>query len=376
MKILFTGGGSGGHFYPIIAVIDAVDDVAAERRLVDVVKHYMASSPYDEKKLFDRQVYFHQVPAGKMRAYFSPLNVIDAIKTGIGILKALIEVYTIYPDVVFSKGGKDSIPSTLAARFFRIPVVVHESDAVPGSANRWAGKFARRVAVGFPDAGQYFAHEKVAHTGTPVRKEITEPQHEGSRSFFQFEEDLPVLLILGGSQGAQAINEHVLDALPELVKRYYIIHQTGVRNFEQTSHVGKIVLEGSDFAHRYRPFAYLNDLQMKMAAGAAELAVCRSGATTIAELALWGLPSIMVPLPTAKHDHQKENAFAYARAGAAIVIEEVNLTPGVLVAEADRLVENTGLRKEMRDSAKSFAKPDAARVIAEELINIALEHEA
>lgn len=375
MKILFTGGGTGGHFYPILAVIDEIDSVAEEKRLVDIVKYYMASTPFDEKALFDRQVHYSRIPAGKVRAYFSPLNILGYVQTAIGILKAFFRVYVIFPDVILSKGGYDSVPVVVAAKFFGIPVVVHESDAVPGTANRWAGKFARRVGVAFAEAGQHFEHEKVAHIGNPVRRGLHEAQHEGGRGYFKLTDDVPIIAVVGGSQGARALNERILDALPELVKRYYVIHQTGVRNFDQTSHVAKIILEPSEFGHRYMPMPYLSELQLKMIAGCADLMIGRAGAGTIFEFAEWGVPSIIVPLPDSKRDHQKANAFAYARAGAAMVLEQENVTPGVLVAEVDRLVGDTELMAKMRNSAKSFAKPDAARILAEELVRIGLEHE-
>jgi UDP-N-acetylglucosamine--N-acetylmuramyl-(pentapeptide) pyrophosphoryl-undecaprenol N-acetylglucosamine transferase len=375
MKILFTGGSSGGHFYPTLAVIDALDELTAERKLLDVTKYYMAASPYDRKLLFERQVHYRRSPAGKVRAYFSLLNFFDFFKTALGVMKAIADLYVIFPDVVFGKGGYDSVPALAAARFLGIPVVIHESDAVPGSANRWAGKFARSIALGFPEAAKFFVHEKVAYTGNPVRKDLHEPQRSGGREFFGINEEIPVIVIFGGSQGSQALNERVLDALPELLNRYYVIHQTGERNFTETEHVAKIILEGHDFAYRYRPMAFFDTLGLKMAGGAGDVFVARAGASTIAELALWGVPSIIVPLPSAKHDHQRENAYAYARAGAAIVSEEANLTPAVLVAQVDRLVENTDKRQAMSTAAKAFSKPDAARVIAEELLTIALEHE-
>jgi UDP-N-acetylglucosamine--N-acetylmuramyl-(pentapeptide) pyrophosphoryl-undecaprenol N-acetylglucosamine transferase len=375
MKILFTGGASGGHFYPIIAVIDALDTLTAERKLLDVTKYYMAASPYDKKLLFDRLVHYKRTPAGKMRAYFSPLNFLDMFKTAIGVVKAIGDMYVIFPDVVFGKGGHDSIPALLAARFFGIPVVIHESDAVPGSANRWAGRFARSIALGFPEAAQYFVHEKVAYTGNPVRKELHEPQRSGGREFFKMEDDIPVIVAFGGSQGSEAINERILDALPELLNRYYVIHQTGARNFTETEHVSRIVLEGHEFKHRYHPVPFFDDLGMKMAGGVGDVFIARAGASTIAELALWGAPAIIVPLPSSKHDHQRENAYAYARTGAAVVSEQANLTATVLVAQVDRLIEDTAKREAMSRKAKEFSKPEAAKTIAEELLRIALEHE-
>lgn len=375
MKILLTGGGTGGHFYPNIAVAESINKIARAEKLLNPDIFYMAEKAYDKELLFQNNVQFKKVPAGKMRQYFSLLNIFDFFKMGWGILKAIFEVFSIYPDVIFAKGGYDSFPALFAAKLFGIPVVIHESDTVPGRVNIWAAKFAKKVALSYPEAAQYFKEKKVAYTGNPIRKEITQPIHTGAHEFLKLEENTPVILVLGGSQGAKIINDTILSALPRLVEKYQIIHQTGSAHFKEMKNTANLILENNKWKSRYKPYDYLNDLAMKMSAGVATLAVSRAG-STIFEIASWGLPSILIPITLSNGDHQRKNAFSYARTGAAIVIEEKNLAPSILEGEIDRLANNEGLLKEMREKTKEFAKIDAADKIARVLIEIGLEHES
>ena len=376
MKILFTGGGTGGHFYPIIAVAQEINIIVKEQRLLEPSLYYLAPDPFDEQLLFQNNITFKKSPAGKMRRYFSILNLFDIFKTGWGIVKATFQVFFIYPDVIFSKGGYASFPTVLAAKLFRIPIFIHESDSIPGRVNLWAGKFARRVALSYPEAAKYFPKEKVAHTGNPVRRELYTLAPEGAAEFLHLEAGVPVILILGGSLGAERINDTIIDVLPELVSKYQILHQVGKRNFNQVKTTAAVVLEGSEHAARYQPFEYLNDLALRMAAGSANIIISRAG-STIFEIAIWGIPSIIIPIPQElSNGHQHKNAFTYARSGAAVVIEQKNLTPHILAAEIHRLMDDKDRQKKMREAAKQFAHPDAAKKIAEELIRIALTHES
>jgi UDP-N-acetylglucosamine--N-acetylmuramyl-(pentapeptide) pyrophosphoryl-undecaprenol N-acetylglucosamine transferase len=373
MKILLTGGGTGGHFYPLIAVAEALRKVVKEEKLVDPTLYYMAPAKYDERALFENGIMYMPSYAGKVRRYFSLLNVTDAFKTTAGIVKALVAVWSIYPDVVFSKGGYVSFPVLLAARILHIPVVIHESDSHPGRVNLWAGKFAKRVAVSYKEAAEYFPQDKVAFTGNPVRKDLLEPIHQGAREYLKLDDPIPAITVLGGSQGSKRINESLIDILPELVKKYYVIHQTGKNNLDEMVNTAKVVLGESIHASRYKPFAYLNPLALRMAAGASSVVISRAG-STIFELALWKVPSIIIPIPEEISHDQKSNAFAYAASGACSVIEEVNLTPHVLSSEIDRIVEKPEVALAMKKGAEAFAHRDAADKIAREVIRIALEH--
>lgn len=376
MKIVFTGGGSGGHFYPIIAVAEEVLKIAEEKNLLEPRLYYIADSPYDARLLYEKGIEFRQTPAGKMRTYFSGANFLDTIKTTVGIMKAIPQLFSIYPDVVFSKGGYVSVPTVFAARLLRIPVMIHDSDAVPGRANLWAAKFAARIAVSYPSAAEQFPYpDKIAYTGNPVRAELMRPARHGAHEFLNLSPDIPTIFVIGGSQGAQAINNAILEALPTLVNDFQIIHQVGNNNFDEVSHIAAVALDNSPYATRYKPFGYLNDLAMKMAAGAADIVVSRAGSGSIFEIAEWEKPAILIPIPEDVSRDQRANAFAYARSGGAIVIEQANLTPHLIASEIRRVVGDAATRQRMAEGAQKFKRPDAARVIAEELLSLVVAHE-
>lgn len=375
MKILLTGGGTGGHFYPLIAVAESINKIVRDEKLLPVQLYFASDSPHDADMLLENNIEYINITAGKARRYFSLLNFFDFFKTFFGIIGALIKVFNLYPDVIFSKGGYASFPVLVAAKLLRIPVIIHESDSVPGRTNLWAGKFAKRIAVSYPEATKAFDEKKVAVTGNPVRNNIEMLQtKENSKQFLSLDENIPVILILGGSLGAKIINDQVLSILPKLVEKYYVIHQTGKANIEEVIGTANVVLTDNKFKIRYRPFDYLNNLSMNMSAGAADLIISRAG-STIFEIATWGIPSIIIPITDTNGDHQRQNAYNYARSGGAIVIEEVNLSPNILLSEITRLIEDKNLLKKMSDSAKSFVKTDASMLIAKEIINLGLQHE-
>jgi len=377
MKILFTGGGSGGHFYPIIAVAQAITKRAKERKILNPSLHYMAPSKYNPRALFDNDIEFISVPAGKVRRYFSLLNITDAFKTVYGCLLALIKMYSLYPDVVFGKGGYASFPTLFAAKLLKIPVIIHESDSKPGRVNLWAAKFARKIAISYSDAAEYFkktAPDRIAHTGNPVRADIILPLSNGAHDFLKLEQKTPTVLILGGSQGSQNINDVILAALPELLNRYQVIHQTGRANLEEIKSTTDIILKDHPYAYRYHPMDYLNDLTLRMSAGVADVIVSRAG-STIFEIAAWGIPSIIIPLPNSISHDQTSNAFSYGRTGAATVVQENNLSAHIIIGEIDRIHNNPTIQQSMREQAKTFARLDSSTLIADVLIDIALEHE-
>ena len=374
MRILFTGGGSGGHFYPIISIAEELNNLTKEKKLLELELFYMSPTPYNPGVLFENGIIYKKNTAGKLRRYFSILNFFDLFKTGWGTLVSLISVYRLYPDVVFGKGGYASFPVLLASRLLRIPVVIHESDTVPGRVNLWAGKFAARVAISYKEAAKYFPADKAVYTSQPIRKDVAKPITEGAREFLKIEENVPVVLVLGGSLGAENINDTVLEGLKNLVEKYSIIHQTGKNNIVEARATSEAVLFDSPFKNRYKAFDYLNTLALRMAAGVSSVVISRAG-STIFEIAAWGVPSIIIPIPESNGDHQRQNAFAYARAGACSVIEEGNLRPNILASEIERLVTNQAEREKMKLATESFYKPNAARLVAEEILKIALAHE-
>lgn len=246
---------------------------------------------------------------------------------------------------------------------------------MPGRVNLFAGRFARRVAVSFAEAAQFFPKDKTAWMGHPIRQDVIYPAvRSEAQEYLKLDEKLPIIWVLGGSQGAQIINDVVIDTLPELVKNYQIIHQVGPKNLKDTQTRILGVLSDESSRGRFKPFGFMNGLDLKMAAGAADLIISRAG-STIFEIAAWGVPSIIVPITESNGDHQRKNAFAYARAGACTVIEESNFKPNILLFEIQKILNNPAKMADMKSSAKAFAKSDAAEKIAEEIIDIALEHE-
>ncbi len=374
MKILFTGGGTGGHFYPIVSVAEEINALAREYRLIAPELYFMAPTPYDPAVLFDNGIIYKKNSAGKLRLYFSILNFFDLFKTGWGIITSTWDVFSIFPDVVFGKGGYASFPVLFAARLLGIPVVIHESDSVPGRVNRWAARFAKRIAVSYEEAAEFFPAEKVAYTGNPIRKELLEPLKSGAHEFLKLSNDVPTILVLGGSLGAQIINDTIVDILPDLLKEFQVIHQTGKANYSDVKNRVEAVLTGDPNKGRYKPFDYLNVLALRMAAGVADIIISRAG-SAIFEIAAWGVPAIIIPITETNGDHQRKNAYAYARSGAAVVIEESNLTSHILASEIRRLATDGKTREAMKQGAAAFVKKDSARIIAKEILAIALKHE-
>ena len=374
MKIAFTGGGPGGHFYPIVAVAESVRELADNEKIIGLKLYYLSDDPYDKEALFANGVEFLHISAGKRRLYSSIQNFFDIFKTAYGCVGALFSLFALYPDVVFSKGGYSSFPVLVAARILQVPVVIHESDCYPGRVNVWAGKFAKKVAVSYDEAAAFFPKDKVAEVGQPIRKEILDRKTEGAFEYLKLDHNIPTILVLGGSQGAEIINDAILDVITTLVKDYQIIHQTGVKNIDGVKARAEFFLHDNENKDRYVPMAFLTPLALKMASGAASLVISRAG-STIFEIASWGIPSIIIPINESNGDHQKKNAFNYARHGAATVIEEGNLSSGILVAEIKRFFGDKERQAKMAQAAKNFSQPDAAQKIARALLDIALSHE-
>jgi len=379
MKIVLAGGGSGGHFYPLIAVAEALEGLAKERTLIEPELFYVGPPPFDSEALVEHEITYIPGSAGRMRRYSSILNFFDVFKTGWGIVRATMGLFRLYPDVVFSTGGFAAFPTLYAARLLRIPVVIYDADAVPGRVSIWSARFARWIAIAHPDAAAGFSKkylEKIAVTGHPIRHEIETATAEGGYEFLKLDPGAPTIFVLGGSQGATTINETILSALLELIKRYNVVHQTGSANLAEVQSISSVILKDAPQKNRYRPFGLLNTLALRMSAGIASVIVSRAGSGTIFEIASWGIPAILIPIPTDISHDQTENAFSYARAGAATVLEQKNLAPHLLVAEIERILNDAALRTKMAEAARTFSRPNAARKVADILVETALEHES
>lgn len=369
-----AGGGTGGHFYPIVAVARALRELAEKERIARLDLILMSDFPYDESILKQEEIIFEKSPAGKLRRYFSFKNFSDIFKTFFGILRTLGKMFLNMPDAVFAKGGYASFPALVAARIFRIPVLLHESDAVPGLVNRWAGKFAEKIAISFQESAPYFPEEKTALLGNPIRKRVISGNADEARRVFDLEKNIKTVLILGGSQGSQKINDTVLTILPSLVENYNVVHQCGKLNYKETSQRAQVILKDYPFAKRYHSVPFLIESDLGNISKITDLVVSRAGAGAIFEIAAWGLPSILIPLDNSAADHQRKNAYIYVKKGAAAIIEEKNLKPHIFLSEIEKFLHNEEKMEEMKRAARNFAKIDAAEKIARELMNMALKH--
>lgn len=368
MRIALVGGGTGGHFYPLLAVAEQLQASPERPELF-----YFGPSPYDAPALQSHGIAHIWCPAGKVRRYWSPLNVLDGLKNIAGIFVAFVKLYWLYPDVIFSKGGYTSIPILLIGRFYRIPVVIHESDSTPGRANLLAKKFARYIAVSYDDAARFFPPEKTALTGIPIRSEILS-HNPNAHATLGIPNDLPLLYITGGSSGADRINTLVLNALNELLPHYRIFHQTGTAHEATVTQTAQALITDPELLGRYYVRGTLSAEHVSALLDAATLVISRAGSTTIFEIALHGKPSILIPIPEGISHDQTKNAYAYARTGAASVLEEANLTENILANEVASIVTNSEKYQAMHTAALQFAPRDAAAKIAAVLIAIGHEH--
>ena len=365
MKILFTGGGTAGHIFPIIAIV-------RELRKMGSNAEFFYAGPKDDfgEIIFSQEgIKIKWILAGKIRRYFNwksvLQNLVDVLfKMPLGLLQSFFYVFTSAPDLIFSKGGYGSVATVLAGQILQVPIILHESDVAPGLANRFVGRFADKIFVAFPVAQtEYFSEEKMIAVGNPMRVELLNGDAEKAKEYFDLTGEKPIILVLGGSQGAQAVNDLILAILPQLLSDFEIIHQTGSKNEAQVKAEAKVVIK-EDLARRYHLVGFLKEIELRDAFKACDLAVSRAGSGSIFEISACQKPSIIIPLSTSAQDHQLKNAYAYAQTKAAVVMEEANLTPRFFLEKIKSLFANPEELQKMSQRAKEFSRPESAKVIA------------
>ena len=303
------------------------------------------------------------VSTGKMRRYFSWSYFSDFFRVQWGIMQSLWYLLKYMPDAVFSKGGYAAIPVVIAARIYHIPVLTHESDAIPGWANRVGGKLSHYVAVSYMESTKYFLASKTVVTGNPIRTAMTQGDRMRGYARWGFSESAPVLMIVGGSQGARAINDAVVRILPQLSHIAQVLHITGKDNHEQTVRLAAEYGFKSG-RHQYVAVPFLDRDDMADAYAIADIVISRAGANSITEIAANRKVAILVPLAASANDHQSMNAFDVAKMGGALVLEESNLGSGILYEKIEQLLHNRELRLQLQERITSFYHPDAAEKIA------------
>lgn len=330
IRVLMVGGGSAGHVAPMVAVAEALETIDPDVTVSFVV----SDTPSDGAFLTMEKRAFRTLPLPR-RSLALPFVFLRAFLRSGRILR------TERPHVVFSKGGAVSVPMVLAARMRRLPVVAHESDAITGWANSMATWLGATVLL-------------ATHVGNPIRARITQgTKNEGLR-ITGFSGKKPILLVMGGSQGARAINEVVTRHLDDILALADVIHLTGVGKKTLTNRPGYYATEfGSDIL----PHLY----------ACADLAVSRAGAGSIAELAACGVPSIFVPIQKLAGDHQVKNVESLERDGAAIVLPQDRLD-AELVSRIRSILENVETARSIADKMRNIAHPEAARLVAETVV--------
>jgi len=372
MRILFTGGGSGGHVFPIIAIKEAF--------LEPHNFYYLGPDSFAKENFENQQIKTKFIFAGKIKRYFSLGLPIEIIKTIFGFIQSLWYLFFWMPDVIFSKGGYGSFPVILAGWIYRIPIVLHDSDSIPGLANKILAKFAKKIILSFPNSAKYFKKSaqgrsasggKIIVIGNPIRKELLEGDKNKAREIFKISTlstslgaSKPVILITGGSQGAEKINEIVINTLPRLLEISEIIHSCGERNFKNTE-------KDAQKSPNYHLYPFLKAEELKHAYALSDLIISRAGAGNIFEIAALGKPSILIPLPNSAQEHQRQNAYDFKGDGRCIVLEQENLTPNLFLEQISNLLSDSALMQAMSEKAKTFYNPQTNELIRDEILKFA-----
>jgi len=356
MRILLTGGGTAGHTWPLVLVAKSL----VTNKSVSLL--YIGSHQGIEKNIAcNFNIPFKGLVVGKRRTYFSIANLWDLIKFFIGIIQGLFVLLFFRPNVVFAKGGYATVPIIFWLRLFKIPLVIHESDAVVGRANLWAGKIAKKICLGFPievynrqidDYRPDLLLEKLIYTGTPVNPEFLQtPIITG---------DKLKLLITGGSQGSQKINYLISQILPSLLQKYEIWHLAGETFYDELKRIDN---------PNYHLFKFSFDLPKYMRD--ADLIITRAGAGTLSEISALSKPAIIIPIEKSAQNHQIANAKVYAKQNAAVVLSEKNLSSSSLESIIDSLMKDKEMRNLLGHHAHGFYQKEATNSIIEEIYEAA-----
>ncbi len=358
--IVFTGGGTGGHVFPGIAV--------AEKLLLDKDKTsfnvaWIGSNSGMEREILNRyNISFHSIPAGKFRRYFSIKNFIDIFKIIAGFIVSIFLLKKLKADILFSKGGFVTVPPVIAAKLLKIPVISHESDLDPGLATRINGRFSKKILFAYKETLEHWENKKTNQTllvtGNPVRSEIMSVEilrsKEKIRKQYNISDDRKIILVLGGSQGALEINNMIKEIIYDLTKNYFIIHQMGEFSYKKSE------------INNYITTALFHEEFPEILA-AADIVVSRAGAGTLWENGILGKPSILIPLGFgSSRGDQVRNANFFGKNSAAIVLKDDDTGALNLLLEIDNLLNNKKKLNKLEENVKLLCNRNSA----DQIVNI------
>ncbi len=371
-RILLIGGGTGGHIVPLLAVGRELQKTAGEKgvnlNLMVLTDDGTWQNEFESEGIRFKKIFapkFRRVQGGK-------INYLSFLAVPVAFVQALWLLFIFMPDLVFSKGSFASLAPSIVSRLYFIPLFIHESDSIPGLVNRFLAGSAKKVFISFEAAARYFPNKNLILSGNPIRESLTQGKKSEAARFFNFNPNVKTILFLAGSQGARFINQLVIDGLVRLTDEFQIIHQTGIKNFDSVkSESDKIISEGVEnygkkIEANYRIFGLLNEEELKNAYAMCDIIISRAG-SGIFEISAVGKPAIVIPYPYSSKNHQRENALEFAEFGA-VAMEEKNLGLGTLINQISYLLKPE-IYSATSEKIKQFAKPDAAKIIAEEILN-------
>lgn len=343
-RIILTGGGTAGHVTPNIALIPFLKEL-------DYDIQYIGSHNGIEKELIEPfGIPYHAISTGKLRRYLSVQNLTDPFRVLKGISEARKLIRDLKPDVIFSKGGFVSVPVVLAGKKNKVPVIIHESDMTPGLANKISIPSATKVCCNFPETLEHLPADKAVLTGSPIRQEILTGDKEAALKLCGFTADKPVILVIGGSLGAVAVNKAVREALPQLLESFQIVHLCGKGKVDES-------FEGTA---GYKQFEYLKD-ELRDVFAMTDIVISRAGANAICELLALHKPNILIPLSAnASRGDQILNARSFERQGFSIVLEEEEVTKETLLNAVQNLYTN---RESYTDAMSKSGQQDSIQTI-------------
>jgi UDP-N-acetylglucosamine--N-acetylmuramyl-(pentapeptide) pyrophosphoryl-undecaprenol N-acetylglucosamine transferase len=366
IKVVLTGGGTAGHVYPVLDIWEEF-----KKRFPDqeVVSLYIGSKGGPEEEILkSRKIKFESIYAGKWRRYFDWKNFLDLFKVFAGFWQALYHLIRFRPAIVLAKGGYVTVPVGLAAWILRVPIFIHESDSTIGLSNRILYPFAKMVATAFP-VGSYYPikfREKMIWTGLPIRQNILS-ENQQDRVEMQLGMSLPTVLVMGGSQGAQFINELIFREKEKILGSAQVIHLVGNKNILKARSEKESL--PPILRSRYHVFGYLNK-KLGTALASADIVVARCGANTIFELAALGKPSILIPYYYSASGHQEKNADLLRRQKAAVILYQDKIDSKILLKNILSLINNPAKKEQLSKRISKLYKKDAAEIIASHMENI------
>lgn len=353
MRFVITGGGTGGHIYPALAIADRLKEEFSNTEIL-----YVGTKNGLERDVVPRKGYpiefVHAEGLSRQKSY---KNIVTLLKTMQGVVQSMAIIARFKPDAVIGTGGYVAGPVMLAAVLLRKPTLIHEQNAFPGVTNRLLSKYVDQIALSFEEAEKYFKGKTMTHTGNPIRREILTYSREEGLQCLGLAPGKKTIFAVGGSGGATSLNQAMLDFYPYIAAHpdFQLVHVTGKRDYDHQ--MAAIQERKLELGPRIRVEKYLYHIEQAYAV--ADLVIGRSGAITLAELTARGIPAVLIPFPHSTDNHQEHNARALEKAGAARVILDQELTGTTLTGMVDEIFSSKGVLEKMKQASLMMGRPDA-----------------